>query len=131
MPSLRDGISFGSTELQDVVLSCLRDDVMHCSSVVVELRLGLVPDLQVDVERCSALSLSGWMNWPIASMMISAFQAQHCAFTQGVVKFAQVVGFLSSGSSGSSGGVSLELLSWAVLGNSLLGLVIGLLCPWC
>ena len=42
-----------------VRVSVFGDDVRHRSSGVTELRLGLVPKLQVDVERCSALSLSG------------------------------------------------------------------------
>ena len=66
-----DRCSSGVTELQDAVLPGLRDDVNRCSSDVDELRLKLVPKLQVDVER-SLRSLSGWMIWPIASMMSSA-----------------------------------------------------------
>ena len=72
MQAALDSWSSGATLLQDVVLPRLRDDVNRCSSGVDELRLGRVPKLQVDVERYSALSLCGWMIWPIASMMGSA-----------------------------------------------------------
>ena len=54
-----DRCSSGVTELQDAVLPGLRDDVNRCSSGVDELRLELVPKLQVDVERFSALSPAG------------------------------------------------------------------------
>ena len=57
MQAALDSCSSGVTELQDVVLPGLRDNVDRCASGVHELRLGLVPKLQVDVERCSALSL--------------------------------------------------------------------------
>ena len=107
-----DRCSSGVTELQDAVLPGLRDDVNRCSSGVDELRLELVPKLQVDVERYSALSLR---LDDLANRFNGEFRALErntASLTQGVVKFAQVVGILSSGSTGSSGGGSLELLSW-------------------
>ena len=72
----------------------------------------LVPKLQVDVERYSALSLR---LDDLANRFNDEFRALErntASLTQGVVKFAQVVGILSSESTGSSGGGSLELLSW-------------------
>ena len=102
----------GVTELQDVVLPGLRDDVNRCSYGVDELRLGLVPKLQVDVERYFALSLRLDDLTNRFNDEFRALERNTASLSRGIVKFAQVVGILSSGSSGSSGGGSLELSSW-------------------
>ena len=72
-------------------------------------RLGLVPKLQVDVKRYSALSLR---LDDLANRFNDEFRALErntASLTQEVVKFAHVVGILHSGSTGSSGSGSLEL----------------------